>query len=240
MTRRRLVVVPHKMGSRAAKNLANTLSNKLGYRVLRVKPDRVAKRIPFTLHGGTDKLTQLNKFKNANVPCPDFTTDRAVALTWLANGVPVVCRTLLRASEGRGIVVAETTEQVVAAPLYTKYVKKKKEFRVHVLNGKVIDVQEKRKKKDFGNERDTRVRNLANGYVFCRDGIVEPDNLRTLAIAATQALGYSLGAVDIAFNQHNNLLVVLEVNANPGMEGTTLETYSGEIINWFEGLRNGL
>lgn len=237
---KKLVLVPHNMGSRAARDLAATLSNALGYKVFRVKTDRVGKRIPFVLHGGTDKLTQLQKFKDNNVSIPEFTTDRAAILDWLRGGFPIVCRTLLRSSEGRGIVVADAAEKIVNAPLYTKYFKKKREYRVHVFNGQVLDVQEKRKRKGHEGERDTHVRNLANGYVFCRDGLVEPAGLRDLAIAATKALGYNLGAVDIAWNEHYDKLVVFEVNANPGMQGTTLESYSKAIVDWYKGQRNAL
>lgn len=232
---RRLVLVPNKMGSRAARDLANTLSEKLGYKVFRVKPQRVKRRIPFVLKPGTDKLTQLTKFKENNVGTVEFTAERGAAVEWLRERMPVVCRTLLRSSEGRGIVVAETEEQLVAAPLYTKYFKKKKEFRVHVFNGQVLDVQEKRKRSGVADEnRNTRIRNLANGYVFCRDGIVEPDGLRDIAVRATAALGYNLGAVDIAYNEHHNRLAVLEVNANPGMQGSTLESYANAIVGWYK------
>jgi hypothetical protein len=215
------------MGSRGAKALAATLSEKVGHKVFRVKPVRVGKRIPFTLRAGTDKLTQFRRFHEHQVSAPEFTTDQDGA---------VVCRTLLRSSEGRGIVIAESEGELVAAPLYTRYVKKKREYRVHVLNGTVIDVQEKRKKKGV-DERDTRIRNVANGYVFCRDGLVEPDGLRALATAATQAVGYSLGAVDIVFNERSSTLYVLEVNATPGMEGTTLESYATAITNWYRSQR---
>lgn len=233
---KKLVLVPHKMGSRAARDLANTLSQALGYRVLRVKTDRVGpRRIPFVLHGGTDKLTQFQKFKENNVAIPEFTTERATGLDWLRGGSSVVCRTLLRSSEGRGIVIADAAEGIVAAPLYTRYFKKKREYRVHVFNGQVLDVQEKRKRNGFDNDkRDTRIRNLSNGYVFCRDGLVEPPGLRDLAIAATKALGYNLGAVDLAWNEHLGKLVVFEVNANPGMQGTTLENYSKAIVDWYK------
>jgi glutathione synthase/RimK-type ligase-like ATP-grasp enzyme len=226
----KLVLVPNKMGSQSAKRLAVTLSTKLGYKVFRVPANRVRGRTPFQLLPGTDKLTQLNKFNTNEVSCPEYTRDRGVAAEWIDSGASVVCRTLLRASEGRGIVVAETKEQLINAPLYTKYVPKKEEYRVHVLDGAVIDVQIKRKKRGFENERDTKIRNLANGYVFCRDGITEPPALRPLAVAATRALGYRLGAVDIARNVKRDKLVVLEVNANPGMQGTTLEKYADQII----------
>lgn len=227
---KKLVLVPNNMGSRAAKALAQTLSTKLGYKVLRVKPGRERGRPSFNLSPGTAKDVQLNAFNREEIPTVEHTKDRTVAEAWIAEGDSVMCRTLLRASEGRGIVVADTTGALVAAPLYTRYVKKKAEYRVHVLNGEVIDVQMKRKRKGFEGERDTKVRNLANGYVFCRGGIVEPPTLRDVAIKATASLGYSLGAVDIAFNERNNRLVVLEVNANPGMQGTTLEKYANAIV----------
>jgi len=230
----KIVIVPTNLGSRSAKALADTLSEKLGYRVFRVTPDRVGKRKAFYFRTGTDKLTQFKTFKEAGVSCPGYTTDKAVAAGWFDEDKhAVVCRTLLRGSEGRGIVLADNKEQLVDAPLYTKYIPKKREFRVHVLNGTVLDVQEKRKKKDFDDsDRDTRIRNVANGYVFCREDIEEPDGLRKLALDAVDALGYTLGAVDIGYNEHHKLLFVLEVNSTPGMEGTTLEKYSDAIIDW--------
>lgn len=227
---KKLVLVPNNMGSRGAKALAQVLSDKLGYKVYRVKPHSVRGRSSFTLSKGTAKDVQMDQFAASEVSHPESTKDRNVALGWIAAGDSVMCRRLLRASEGRGIVVAETAEQLVAAPLYTRYVKKKAEYRVHVLNGEVIDVQTKRKRRGYEGTRDTKVRNLANGYVFCRDGITEPDGLRSLAISATSAVGYSLGAVDIAYNERSNRLVVLEVNANPGMQGTTLEKYATAIV----------
>jgi glutathione synthase/RimK-type ligase-like ATP-grasp enzyme len=231
---KKLVLVPRNLGSRSAKELASVLSQKLGHRVLRVRPERVAQRIGFVLREGTDKLTQLNKFKENDVATLEFTTDRAVALGWLGDSA-VVCRTVLRGSEGNGIVVAETPEQLVPAPLYTRYFKKKHEFRVHVFNGQVIDVQQKRKRNGVEDEgRNPRIRNLANGYVFCRDGIVEPDGLRDTAVRATAALGYTLGAVDVVYNEHHNRLAVLEVNSTPGLQGSTLESYANAIVGWYK------
>jgi glutathione synthase/RimK-type ligase-like ATP-grasp enzyme len=226
----KLVLVPHNMGSHSAKELANALSHKLGYKVWRVPANRVRGRAAFRLQGGTDKLTQLNLFTQHGVSCPEYTTDRNVAATWFDGGKSsVICRTLLRSSEGKGIVVADSVEQLVRAPLYTKYVPKKEEYRVHILDGEVIGIQMKKKRRGFEDERNTKIRNLANGYVFCRENIVEPNGIRELAIKAVDALGYRLGAVDIAYNVKKNLLVVLEVNANPGMQGQTLEDYSACI-----------
>jgi glutathione synthase/RimK-type ligase-like ATP-grasp enzyme len=227
---KKLVLVPHNMKSRSAKALAEALSYKLGYKVYRVRPSSVRKRAAFYLSGGTDKLTQLNRFNSNEVEHPEFTTAKDAAEKWITEDKStVICRKLLRSSEGKGIVVAETVDQLVRAPLYTKYVSKKEEYRVHVLDGEVISVQMKKKRRGFEDERNTKIRNLANGYVFCRDGIVEPDGLRQLATRAVSALGYRLGAVDIAHNVKKKKLVVLEVNANPGMQGQTLEDYANCI-----------
>lgn len=234
---RRLVVVPQNFGSRSAKALAGVLSEKIGHKVFRVRPGDIRGRVAFQLREGTDKLTQFRRFQEHGISCPEWTTDHSTARSWLVDRGAVVCRTLLRGSEGRGIVVAETPEQLVQAPLYTRYIKKKKEFRVHVLNGEVIDVQEKRRKAEFDGERDARIRNVANGYVFCRGDIVEPEQLRPLALAATAALGYGMGAVDIGFNERSNTCFVLEVNSTPGMEGTTLQKYSDAIVRWFRNQR---
>jgi glutathione synthase/RimK-type ligase-like ATP-grasp enzyme len=236
---KKLVLVPNNMGSAAARGLAEVLSTKVGHKVWRVTPQRVGKRVAYVLKNGTDKLTQMQQFLESGVATPEFTSDPMVARSWLPEGA-VMCRTVLLGSQGRGIVVAENEEALVPAPLYTKYFKKKKEFRVHVFNGEVIDVQEKRKKEGFDGQRDTRIRNLSNGYVFCRNSITEPDGLRELAKAACAALGYSLGAVDIAYNEHLKKSVVLEVNANPGMEGTTLENYANAIVGWYKGVANAL
>lgn len=231
----RLVLVPRNMGSKASKSLSEVLSSKLGYKVWRVPENRVRGRVAFRMEHGKGKALQFACFNAAGVSCPEWTLYRSVAEEWIKAGDVVVCRTLTRASEGRGIVIAETVDQIVYAPLYTKYFKKKEEYRVHVLDGKVIDVQQKRKRRGAENDTNGRIRNLANGYVFCRDGIQERAGLNDLAVAAVAALNYKLGAVDVAYNVKRDKLIVLEVNACPGMAGQTLDNYADAIINNLKG-----
>ena len=142
----------------------------------------------------------------------------------------MVARTLTNSSEGRGITIFNKGDIPPLAPLYTEYIPKKKEFRVHVWSNEVIDVSEKRKKSGYTEERNTQVRNTANGYVFCRNGVVEPDGMRQLALDAVAALGRTYGAVDIIWNEKRNMCYVLEVNSRPGMEGTTVEVYANAIL----------
>ena len=145
----------------------------------------------------------------------------------------ILCRTLTRANSGRGIILAETPEQLVPAPLYTRYVPKQDEYRIHVFRELgVIDVQQKRRNSEVSSEdRDPYIRNHDAGWVFCREEIHPPQAVLNVAVNSVLALGLDFGAVDIGF--HNNIGVcVYEVNTAPGLEGQTLTNY----INAFKQL----
>jgi glutathione synthase/RimK-type ligase-like ATP-grasp enzyme len=221
--------------SRSINALRNSLSTALGYRVLKVRPDRVRRRVPLHFRQGMCKIQQLRRFIEAGVPTLGFSEAAGDAVRWIEEGHTVVCRTLTRASEGRGIVLATTVEELQQSPLYTQYFPKKHEYRVQVFNGKVIDIQEKRKKRGFEGERESKVRNLANGYVFCRDNVNPPEGMADAALTAVNCLGYTFGAVDVAYNVKRNEFKVLEVNALPGMEGTTLVKYTNAVLEWKNG-----
>lgn len=81
----------------------------------------------------------------------------------------------------------------------------------------------------MGSDASFLIRNHANGFVFCRDNIIEPSDLRDVAIQAVTALGLDFGAVDVIWNEHYNKCYALEVNTAPGLEGTTLERYTNKI-----------
>ena len=141
-------------------------------------------------------------------------------------------RTLTRSCEGKGIVVCESVSGGVPnAPVYTLYRKKKKEYRVHVFQNKVVAVLEKRKKKGFEGNQDTRIRNTANGYVFCRENVEEPAGLRELALKASGVTASDFKGVDIGYNEKLNQLFVIEVNSAPGMEGSTIVDYVKAITS---------
>jgi hypothetical protein len=224
----KLVIAADNFRSTSLKLLAAKLSERLGYRVYRTTPARVRARTPVLFLGGIDKRSQYSAFVSANVSCPAHTDVLANALLFGSKRICV--RHLTNASEGRGLEIVEREGCNIQAPLYTEYIPKKREFRVHVWADAVIDVQQKRRRVDHAGERDPHIRNTANGYVFCRDGVVEPDDLRGLALAAVRSLGRSYGAVDVIWNEARNKSYVLEVNSRPGMEGTTLEKYADAIL----------
>lgn len=180
---------------------------------------------PASVGLATNKLKALMVFKETGVPHPEFTTSIETAREWTQHGL-VVCRTLLQGNSGKGIVVAERASEVVQAPLYTKYFKRKDEYRVHVIDNEVIDVQRKMRKHDVPDaEVNWCVRNYCNGFIFGRGGVSAPDVVVSAALDAVYALGLDLGAVDIGYNEHHNQACVFEVNTAPSLQGTTLQKY---------------
>jgi glutathione synthase/RimK-type ligase-like ATP-grasp enzyme len=226
MAKLRLLSTNLKSGS--LKRIAQGLSTKLGYKVWRSskqKPNRT-----HLLYGDQKgKIEQYVYFKEQGLPALEFTTSREEAQQW-AKQKPVVCRTLTHSSEGKGIVVAETPQEVVAAPVYTLYRKKKKEFRVHIFKDQVVHVLEKRRKVDYDGTADAKIRNTANGYVFCSNDVVEPAGIRDLALKARSVTKSDFAGVDIGYNEKFNELFVIEVNSAPGIEGTNVDRYIKVIL----------
>lgn len=190
---------------------------------------------PSRVNVAGNKLLTLRDLRGNGVPCPDFWERRA--------GIPqdfsgtIVVRHALRGHSGEGIELCDVTPNtrhgIPQAPLYVKYVKKVQEFRVHVFGTDVIDVQEKRRERDAERvtELQKRIRSRDNGWVFCRENIREPADLRSVAFQALDALGLYFGAVDIVYNQRENRCYVLEVNTAPGLEGTSLDIYTRAVVN---------
>jgi hypothetical protein len=270
--RRPIVILPYKVGSNSARNLAERMSLLLSYRVRRLFNDRPNPTFvvrPWTrlINWGnssapvgtgpfasisnrfdavalaSNKLQTFRQLENKDgIRIPTYTTDSAIARTWLVDGIGVVVRSILSGHSGAGItLVSEPDADIPRAPLYVQYIKKQKEFRVHVCYGEVIDVQEKRKRNDLpeGFEANYQVRNHQTGWVYCRENIEEPGDLRPMAIRVVQELGLDFGAVDLIWNEKRNEVYVLEVNTAPGLEGQTVSKYAEAFVkNLTQGATN--
>ena len=162
--------------------------------------------------------------------CPPFTTDKEEAKEFFSDSF-VVERHVVNGHSGRGIRIVKDPNELSVCPVYVKYVKKLKEFRVHVFKGEVIYVQEKRKREgwQYNPNYTSEIRSHANGWVFCTQDLVEPASLRGVAIAALDALALDFGAVDIIWNKHQNTCYVLEVNTAPGLCDTTASIYANKF-----------
>lgn len=189
----------------------------------------------------------VNKYKFFNfceakkVPCPKWTPDVALVRSWLKEGRTVLARTLLESHSGRGIHVLESVggavpkeEDIPHAPLYTLYQPKKTEYRVHVIGGKVVDCQEKRKSSE-AEEVDYKVRVHRSGWVFCRENIKPPKKVLELALEVISKLDLDFGAVDIGWTDSKKLALCYEVNTAPGLEGTTLKIYAKALREYIDG-----
>jgi len=229
--RKRLLCTESTRHSASLKLLAQGLSAKLGYRVFRSTQAK-ALRENIKYGHSVDKLTQYKWFKEQGLSALDFTTDIQEARDWVLNGSTVFGRRLLSASCGKGIVVFEgSIDPVGICPVYTQYKKKKREFRVHIYKDKVVAVTEKRKRAGFEGTRDTKIRNLANGYVFCQTVSNEPAGLREIALAASKVTQSDFKGVDIGYNERNNDLFIIEVNSAPGVQGSNVNAYIEAICS---------
>lgn len=256
----RIIFYPYKIGSQSASRLAEELRSR-GYRSYKVYSDRKFKprrgdliinwgtsappawvnglgiwvNVPTNVKDAGNKLTTFKRLKVSGVSIPEFTTDIGEADGWRRDGSTVVCRALTRGSGGAGIHLISGGVTLPVVPLYVKYIKKQSEFRVHVGGGKVIDIQQKRRKHEV-EEIDYQIRSHDNGWVFSRNNV---DNLHPSvceqSVKAVASLGLDFGAVDVIWNNKYQSAYVLEVNTAPGLEGTTIINYA----NFIEEIANG-
>lgn len=186
----------------------------------------------------SDKLAFFDAIAGKNVSIPDWTTDSDVALRWIAEGHTVCARTILNGHSAKGLIILDkdNPDKFVKAPLYTKYIPKVDEYRVHVVNGKIIDVQRKALRPgwidEHGADVNYKVRNLENGFIYVRNNVNAPKTVTDEALKAVEAIGLDFGAVDVVFNKKRDLGYVLEINSAPGLEGTSVENYAKALADY--------
>lgn len=244
----RLSVYPYKQGSRSAK----TLSEALGGRVLKLQGSKYRPRDgDVVINWGS---AEVPAFAPARVLNEDVTVAQCKLATLKAlsaEGVrvppfwenaddipdgayPVFARTVLRGHSGRGIVCIFGRQDHVAAPLYTKYIKKKHEYRVHVMGGKPFFIQRKARKADV-DDPNWMVRNLEGGFAFVEtDPQDVPEEVLDNASAALAAVGLDFGGVDVIWNQYEGRSYVLEINTACGLEERTALRYEKAFTDYLQ------
>lgn len=247
-------VMPYNMGSASAKALAEAIGSKrvnkestalignqnkklINWGNTRLNHPELLKctilNTPSAVKDTCNKLTFFQKIKESNPitkVIPEFTTSKEEAVEWIAeNNSLVVARLDLTGHSGNGIVLMsrDNPEQWVEAPLYTRYIPKKDEYRVHFMNGEIFFYQRKAAVREHQNH-NWKVRNLAGGFIYANIDVEAP---RKVTEAVLEILGYHptrdlfFGAVDVVYNEREDKAVVLEINTAPGLAGTTLVRY---------------
>jgi hypothetical protein len=183
---------------------------------------------PSALQRATNKLTFFQHFGTTHPLLVPWTTDQNVVREWLQEGDIVVARTKLTGHSGEGIVLIEGAEEDIPnASLYTKYMPKKHEYRIHISTNGIFDIQRKARKTDVADENvNWKIRNLDGGFIYAREGFTLPDVVRIAAVEIFNGTGLDFGAIDIIYNEKHDRAYVLEVNTAPGLTGTTLEKYT--------------
>lgn len=195
-----------------------------------------------------NKIATLDALGAANVPCLRYTRRHDVAEHWRDAGGKVVVRHVLNGHSGQGIEIVRRGNPVPEAPLYTEYFVKRAEYRVHVFYGRVILIQQKRRRNGAPEQegQSDLIRTHDNGWVFTIHDLScdtrnYRDRLSDLAIAAALAVGTNHCAVDILVN-HDRLetlgaepwAVVCEINSAPGLTAeASLTAWSQAFTQFF-------
>ena len=247
-----MFIFSHNPGSQGAKNLAEAI----GIRRVRHEGSRInlgprdtlinwgSSRLPAHVAGAGrilnrpesvasvgNKLRFFERFGNACRTVP-WTADRTVVRRWLDEGGNVVVRNVLNGHSGEGIEIIEGRGvDIPVAPLYTKYVGKESEWRIHVLNGRVIDSTRKIRDPDFTGQPNWAVRNHDGGFIYARNSGTPSEDVVRQAVAAVEASGLDFGAVDVMVDRRDGAAYVLEINTAPGLVGTTVTRYAEAFGN---------
>lgn len=190
---------------------------------------------PVFTRNASNKIKAFQKLSECGLQdfIPKFTTSKEEAKRFIRDGNTIYCRVSVSSSQGRGIVIAHTEEELVDAPLYTVKVPFRRELRVHVFDSRVIDFSQKKR---INSERATEegvtiseeIRNHTNGWVFAREGVEISEDVKRVSIEAIRSLGLDFGAVDIV--ECGSSIKILEVNTAPGMVGQTVNNYTEAIM----------
>ena len=179
---------------------------------------------PNTLLDTSNKLSFFQKMIPVEGPrCVPWTTDIQQAEVWNEK-FPVVCISRLTGNSGHGTIVVDKSGQIPDCPLYTKYIFKDSEFRVHVVDGEIIDIQRKIKDPKIDRPKTWKIRSHDNGFIFVREGIKVPEDVYDQSKRAFYTSGLDFGAFDVIVK--GETAYILEVNSAPGLEGSTIKKYS--------------
>lgn len=175
--------------------------------------------------------------------CVPATNQLETAKGWLKEGSTVVARNILNGHSGAGIVIVGPKKGVLPdSPLFTKYIPKDEEYRVHLLRHTVAGVthvkpfflQKKVKRPDFQGKPNRMVRSYDNGYMYQHSNIEVPKQVTDAAMRVFgTCTNLDWGAVDVIFVRAQNKAYVLEINTAPGLDEYSAQQYAAAFKEYF-------
>ncbi len=216
-----------KSGSRFSPTPEDVIVNWGDSRLPEGLPCRVLNK-PQSIMAASNKLIAFRRLKEAGVTIPEYWEN------WeeLPSDTKIVARGQLTGHSGAGIHVGQRGSIPEGCKLYTKYIPKQHEFRVHVVVGRSVFTQRKARRHSV-EQPNWDVRNLAGGFVFVDAGDACNEGIEQLGAQAVGALGLDFGAVDVILGKYDSVPYVLEVNTACGLEARTALKYA-------EALKEGL
>jgi len=203
---------------------------------------------PASVHNAINKIKTLKILHNNNIPSLTFTLNKEDAKYLFNTNDKVYCRTKVKSCKGKGIVIANNKDELVDAELYTAHFPLTHEYRYHIFNGKVIHVQEKRKRKSetleqLGLVHNPLIRNFDNGYVFCIQDVIIFPEIEESCIKTVEALGLDFAAIDVGAiiksvdgDVKLQDYAIIEVNTAPALKDTTFNKYHNALKSYIEAL----
>lgn len=173
----------------------------------------------------------VNKFKtckllNENeIKCPVFysTTEELI--------FPCLIRTSLCLSGGKGINLIQTEEEFHRywrqGYYWTPFLFLKKEYRVHVLGGKVVKIFEK----ILNEEQELPIKNNDSCSFVLKSFDDKFEKLKEICNKIYEITKGEFFAVDIGWNNSEKKYYVFELNSAPGLNSNTAELYAKFILS---------
>lgn len=250
----RFMIFPYTQNSEGAIAIAEELK---GQRILRknskyvFKPDDIivnwgAGDCPYPQalnHDNNAVLNKLSFFRRLAVTglTPRFAESALEAAGLTPHGpsslaYPIFCRTRVEGKDGAGIVVADNSTQLVAAPLYVEGVNKTAEYRIHVgrlpdKNVKIMGMQKKIHGLPHAGQDHRVWTGESTHLVWTTQGIpvhAPPQVIDAVLETFEFFPELTFGAFDVAFCYNDwspDRAYVLEINSAPLMTPETTRRY---------------
>lgn len=171
------------------------------------------------INGNTNKLDALRTLEEAGIPTPAFSTNPSDL------DYPILGRASNH-TQGSDInlILQERDVELTENDFYVEYIPTELEYRLHVMNGDVFLVREKRKRN--GEDNHPYIRNYETGWVLLEPRAEHPEH--EIAANALEALDLDFGAVDLVRGEDGREYV-LEVNTAPSLNENNLPRYGERL-----------